>query len=353
MSTYQDLHWDSIRFVKNHLYRRLATPLNNALGRLAIARENPEESREQLRRIEYTMEMGLNVLKAWAALIHVRTGGIIPDAQRRQISPDGLPPWLLDHLHGQTAFRIEQTQPIRVHPESFYESLMLMASASASIGSLKFMVISDAKGSRSGVWVRAVFDPPQAGTYTSLKTLLAVLNLANPVEQDTALQLHLIAEFFRINEGSFVLQNNTQTGEQALAGLVPVAQPNMVEAMAAAESMDQSHRSEAEGEKPILSGPVLAPTPRDVSTDLGPAEDTGEKHTLSASVLAPLPRIEPPVQALRPKLPDGLDRPVKPMTVVPPLDIRRTVVPPAEVPPLDTPIQGSNNGHNGSTKSNN
>ncbi len=36
MTKYQDLHWSSINFLKNHLYRRIASPLNAALGRLAI-----------------------------------------------------------------------------------------------------------------------------------------------------------------------------------------------------------------------------------------------------------------------------------------------------------------------------
>jgi hypothetical protein len=60
--TFEDLHWDSLRLVKKHLYRRLATPLNNALGRLAIARHvtDPAEAREQYRRVEYNVEIALN-----------------------------------------------------------------------------------------------------------------------------------------------------------------------------------------------------------------------------------------------------------------------------------------------------
>jgi hypothetical protein len=88
MTTYPDLHWDSLRFVKTHLYRRLATPLNNALGRLAIARHvnDPAEAREQYRRVEQNLEIALNLVKAWAALIHVKSGGTIRQAQYRQIT---------------------------------------------------------------------------------------------------------------------------------------------------------------------------------------------------------------------------------------------------------------------------
>ena len=73
MTTFEDLHWESLRLIKKHLYRRLATPLNNALGRMAIARHvtDPSEAREQYRRVEYNLEIALNLVKAWAALVHV------------------------------------------------------------------------------------------------------------------------------------------------------------------------------------------------------------------------------------------------------------------------------------------
>ena len=128
MTSFEDLHWESLRLVKKHLYRRLATPLNNALGRLAIARHvtDPAEAREQYRRVEYNLEIALNLVKAWAALVHVMNGGTIRQSQRRQLIPGGIPAWLVEHLNTQTAVLVEHTQPVVVHPETFYESVLLM-----------------------------------------------------------------------------------------------------------------------------------------------------------------------------------------------------------------------------------
>ncbi|RPI91899.1 MAG: hypothetical protein EHM39_14130, partial [Chloroflexi bacterium] len=102
MIGYEELTWATLNLVKRNLYRRLATPLNQALGRLAIVRHitDADEIRAQVIMAEQSLEVALNLLKAWAVLIHVKSGGIIRQDQRRLIAPDGMPAWLVEHLSG-------------------------------------------------------------------------------------------------------------------------------------------------------------------------------------------------------------------------------------------------------------
>lgn len=221
MTTYEDLHWDSLRFVKVYLYRRLATPLNNALGRLAIARHvnDPEEIREQYRRVEQNLEIALNLVKAWAVLIHVKSGGTIRQAQYRQIAPDGLPTWLVDYLNTQTAFRIGHTLPVLAHPETFYEGLLLLHLIGSAAGTLKEMVTGNAPG--KDIWLRVIFEPPSAGPYASLGALHQ--RLKSTAESDSMFYLQVLQDLMRINGAALKLQNNRRSGEQALAAILPAA----------------------------------------------------------------------------------------------------------------------------------
>jgi len=323
MTTYQELHWDSINFLKNHLYRRLASPLNDALGRLAIARhlENAEAAREQYDRVEQSLEIAVNLIKAWAALIHVQSGGIIRDYQRRQLMPDSLPAWLINHLNSFTPCRIEHTQPMFVHPESFYESLILLCDIGKAIGGLKYLTMADAKGSRTGIWIRAAFEPPKHGPYTSLGALIACLDKQSAEDQDTAVQLHVLSGFLKINQARFTLQNNTQSGEQALTALFPASAqrsvmsppdgeqssvnipPSAMSRLAAiaavlvtspsesADPIPAQEGGETTPRAPILAGPVLARAPREAElAATGTAEPDTTQHTISGPVLAPTPR---------------------------------------------------------------
>jgi hypothetical protein len=223
MTTYQDLHWDSLRFVKTHLYRRLATPLNNALGRLAIARHvnDPAEAREQYRRVEQNLEIALNLVKAWTALIHVKSGGTIRQTQYRQIAPGGFPAWLVDYLTTQTAFRIGHTLPVLVHPETFYESLLLLSLIGAEVGTRKELVTCDTPDEDSTIRIRVIFEPPSSGPYAGLGALYKRLDAQN--QPDIMFDLQVLQEFMRINGAGLKLQNNRRSGEQALAASLPAA----------------------------------------------------------------------------------------------------------------------------------
>ncbi len=234
MITFEDLHWDSLRLVKKHLYRRLATPLNNALGRLAIARHvtDPAEAREQYRRVEYNVEIALNLVKAWAALVHVKGGGTIRQAQRRQITPGSFPAWLIEHLNTQTAFLVEHTQPVIVHPETFYESLLLMCLITAGAGTLKKLMTGDAPNDDTAIWIRAIFEPPASGPFASLGELYRRFNTQTAAEQELMFQLQVLQELCLINGITLRLQNNRRTGEQSLAASVPAAARGVIPATA-------------------------------------------------------------------------------------------------------------------------
>ncbi|MBN1202067.1 MAG: hypothetical protein JXJ20_09445 [Anaerolineae bacterium] len=341
--SYQELHWESINFLKNYLYRRIASPMNNALGRLAIAQtmDNQVAIREQLRGIERNLEITLNFIKAWATLIYVQSGGTLHDSQRCQVTPEALPAWLIEYLGAKTVLRVEHTQPCYVQPEMLYEGLIILCQVGMSVGSLKRLITSDAKGSRSGVWIRAVFEPPKASPYPSLKSMIAGLDTDDPVERDLAIQLKIMGEMFKINRARFMLQNNTQSTEQALAALLPIdigdEQP-LTPALADEAARDSTHpvteqpaapdyshstlynglahrlnnqpsgqeptsdckreadspANVANNHTPMMAGPVMARTPREIEQPPASPPDYSAPdttvHTIAGPVMAPTPR---------------------------------------------------------------
>lgn len=268
MTGYQNLHWDSLNFIKNYLYQHLATPLNNALGRIAIAQHlyEPLAAQEQLRQVEQSLELALNMIQAWAALIHVQNGGVIDDDQHRVIKSDSLPSWLLDRLSEQTTLSVKHSQPLWVHPEVFYESLLMLCEIGVTVGVCKRLLTVDAKGDPPGVWIRLVFEPLESIPYTSLSGLIAGLDLSKPEECNRAVQFQVLGGLFEINRARFTLQNNTQTGEQALAALLPIATPAQ---QAAAAPLDSS--SLISRDTP-LPGAEAHPTAVSVSEPEAPVE---------------------------------------------------------------------------------
>jgi hypothetical protein len=295
--TFKTLDWESIKFIKDFLYRRVASPLNHALGRLAIAEhvEEPEEAKAQFRLIRRSLEITLNLIKAWAALIHVRSGGTLHQYQRRAIAPDAFPPWLVEYLNERGTLRLEQSQPVFVHPESFYESLCLLAQVARSIGTLKYLLVSDAKSPAPGVWVRAAFEPPASGPYPSLPCLIEDLDADDPVQRDTQLNLRVLRGLLLINEARFTLQNHTQSGEQALAAWLPVR-----EAAAQPEAPADLRPSGA-----VLASPPreqTAPPPDDPAQTAAPA-----RHDLADSVLARTTHTSGPAEAPRDAVPPTSD----------------------------------------------
>ncbi|MBN1562676.1 MAG: hypothetical protein JXA10_02475, partial [Anaerolineae bacterium] len=221
MTTYHHLDWKSLNAIKNHLYRRLASPINNALGRLAIARhiEKAPETEIQLIYAERNLERAMNLIRAWAALIHVKSGGSIAPEQRRRVQADDWPEWLIDYLHAQTGLQLDHTATVYVHPETFFESVLLLWRTGAAIGSLKQIVTQNAPDETKSIWLRAIFEPPPTGPYTSLGALAE--SLSTQLQYDTLIQIMVLQDLFTINNSTLKIQNNKQTGEQALAVCLP------------------------------------------------------------------------------------------------------------------------------------
>jgi hypothetical protein len=216
----QDLHWDSLIVLKDHLYRQLITPLSQVSGCLETAQraDSADTLKEQVRRAVQGVKMALNTVKTWTALIEVKNGGTLA---RRLVPADGLPQWLVDYLGAQTAFQAAHTQPVLVNAETFYTSLILTCQIGGRIGTLKSLATSDSRDGRGGIWVRAVFDPPPSGPYRGMHGLLTRLDAKNGDEPGAANQVQLLQLLLEINGGSLKVQNNIHTGEQALAARLP------------------------------------------------------------------------------------------------------------------------------------
>lgn len=237
MTGYQDLHWGSIQFLHDHLYRRLVSPLNVAMGRLDIARHvaGHEDASAQYELVSHSLEMTFNLIKAWGVLVHVESGGVMPDDQRHRVAPEDLPEWLMLALGDRVDVYIEYTAPVLVHAEVFYESLQLLCQITGTVGRLQQLVLEDALGDEGGFWARAIFEPPPTRTYTSLRSLLDGLDNGDPLEQDIEAQIRVLGALMKINRGRLTLQNNPRTGVQALAAWFPVAEV----AADAAEAYDE------------------------------------------------------------------------------------------------------------------
>ncbi|MBI5961088.1 MAG: hypothetical protein HY866_20280 [Chloroflexi bacterium] len=356
MTTYPDLDWNSLNFVRSHLYGRLVTPLTHALGCLAIAQHVPAvDNLEQHRRAGYSLELALNLIKAWSALIHVQSGQAIQEDQRRMITPGTLPGWLVDHLNTQTAFKAEHKHTIFVHAETFYETLILIAEIAAKAGTLKMLLVEDAKGETAGVWVRAVFDPPSSGAYTGLPALITRLDLQDPVERAMMMQLQVVQDLCAINRVCLRVQTNTHTGEQALAVQFSAAPARPAEFLPCGDPLQAIPTLDPAQEQPAAADSAPTPAPP-VLTEAENAPETlivpplglresllamlmetqipaaaqlqeGEKSTLTAdhepSPAAPDVSAEPYESA-------GIEY-VAPQTasdtlIIPPLDLRRRLV---------------------------
>jgi hypothetical protein len=236
MTTYQNLHWDSLDVLKDHLLQQVITPLSQVSECLETVQQagSADPVKEPLRNAAQRVSVVLNLVKTWTALIEVKNGGTLP---RTSLSADGLPPWLVSTLSAQTAFQAGHTQPVLVHTDTFYASLILACQIGASIGTLKSLATCDSKDGGGGLWVRAVFDPPPSGPYRGVLGLFRRLESKNGGEREAANQLQLLQWLIEINGGSLKVQNNLQTGEQALAlrfPRVPAAVPVALPASAAA-----------------------------------------------------------------------------------------------------------------------
>jgi len=207
--------------VKDYLYQQLVPLLDDALARIALVDPgDTSRARVSLGPIEHRLERARNALDAWAALITVESGGLVPDGQRLPLAAPLLPRWLMESLQARTTLTIDYKRPIFAHPEVFYETMLLLSQVGEEVGALLQMVLTDAVEEPRGVWLRAVFMPPLRGTYSGMSTLLNALSARGDAD-DAVFRLHVISSLMKINASRLVLQNNRKTGEQALAALLP------------------------------------------------------------------------------------------------------------------------------------
>jgi hypothetical protein len=253
MTTFEDLHWDSLTVLKDLLYRQLITPLSQVSGCLETARRADDSGtlKELVRRAAQGVQMVLNTAKTWTALIEVKNGGTLA---RRLVPADGLPQWLVDYLGAQTAFQATHTEPVLVNAETFYTSLILACQIGARIGTLKSLATSDSRDGAGGLWVRAVFDPPPSGPYRGMHGLLNRLDATNGDEPGVANQVRFLQLLLEVNGGSLKVQNNVHTGEQALAARLPAVSTAVPGAVTPTAS-----RAVPGAEPQILAGLAEAP----------------------------------------------------------------------------------------------
>lgn len=220
-TSYHGLHWDSINRVKDYLYRQLIPVLDDASSRLSAAeRAELVRGRTALAPVSHRLAMARNTLAAWAALIEVESGGLVPEAKRLPLAANALPAWVTEHISTRTTLTTDYKRPLYVHPEVFFESLMLLSETGDEIGALLQVTLADAVEAPRGVWLRAIFVPPARGEYSGMSTLLNALS-ARQDAGDAAFRLQVTGTLMKINGSRLVLQNNRKTGEQALAALLP------------------------------------------------------------------------------------------------------------------------------------
>lgn len=298
MTTYQDLDWGSMDFIRQHLYKRVANPLDNALGRLLIAEHLVQEAsaKAYLSRVSYGLEVSLNLLKAWAALVHVQNGKLIGQEQRRAIAHDAVPDWVQAYLSNRAPFKAAFTRPAWVHPETFYEGLVLLCDVAASVGKLKSIVLIDSPDATSGIWARAIFTPGDSGRYTSLDNLISRLDDGeDPDQRDILTQIDVLRALFAINGAELRVQDNLKTGEQALAVQFPAVSASQI-ATTPATPGREAHDTPAErapDQQPAGEASEMPPT---VDTALDVTADTSaaaaqSDHAVDTLLPAPSPRV--------------------------------------------------------------
>ncbi|HEX3053890.1 MAG TPA: hypothetical protein VHP83_24755 [Aggregatilineaceae bacterium] len=305
MIRYQELHWNSAAFLRKHVLLRLIDELRTARS-LLIGTSTADKGTPIP--VEHILDRVANLVVAWETLIRVENGEELSEQAFQLYSGNFFPVWLTTYLQTQTETRVALQGKVSIHDETFYESLLMICEVSKLVGALKYLSLSDARGIQQGLWVRAVFIPSQT-PYPSLNALISSLAAGSEFDQDLSLTLQVLARFLKINNARFTLQNNTQTGEQALAAWFPAAsqsaeqmingEAQQIASIASSESPDQTPLREAGTSEEHRAGLVLAPTPHEIKAPVAEAVDQAAVHTIAGQVLAPPSNVQPP------SLPDG------------------------------------------------
>lgn len=271
---YKTLKWDTLEFVKDYLFRRLADPLTKAISSVEQTKNAGEKEQAQisLNMIEAQRDLAVSqcLIKAWSTLIEWKNGAAIPEENRQTLAPQQLPSWLLDYLAQRAVIKFEQTHYLYVHPEVFYESVMLLVAVTEKIGKLSHIMLNDAAPPRAGVWLRVVFEAPKDSAYPSKLAVLDRVDTKKPEHRHMPLEFAVVEDLFEYNNCRISLQNNTRTGHQAFAVLLPTTEQKPktgelrpLEAGLAGKNSNTTRSATTTdgvdtGEAPIVSQPTIA-----------------------------------------------------------------------------------------------
>lgn len=218
--TYQDLSWETLNTTRNHLYQRLTDPLDKAINYVDFSQDIEQVQRTQnLTEAHRQLSMLMNLTKAWEALILWKAQK--PVNGFKEIGPGDFPDWLLEYLSQRAIIKLEHAQRIHVHPEAFFEGVVLLVNIAEKVGELSHIMFNDAAAPREGVWLRIVFMPKTSVTFPSKLAILDRFDKEDPVGADVAFHFGTANDLFELNKTRFSLQNNTRTGHQAFAVLLP------------------------------------------------------------------------------------------------------------------------------------
>lgn len=205
-----NLDWASLNQLSTHLYDRLQQPIAKAIEQVY---QSPRVSVQQLQLVS-------NRLHAWSDWLKWKTQRDVLGTESFVQMPFGdAPAWIFETLNRYASIKMEHSKPIYVHPPTFYEALLLLVKAAHQIGKLSHIMTNDANPPQNGIWVRIVFSPPQNNQFEGKLAIVRALQRASG--EGAYFEISVINDLLQMNHTQYTLQNNTRTGYQAFAILVP------------------------------------------------------------------------------------------------------------------------------------
>ncbi len=228
-----NLDWASLNQLNAHLYDRLQQPILKAIEQVY---QSPRVTVQQL-------QLVCNRLQAWSDWIKWREHDDLLGAESFvQLHFGDAPTWVFESLNRYVSIKMEHSKPLYIHPPTFYEALLLLSKVAHQIGKLSHIMTSDANPPQNGVWIRIVFSPPATTPYEGKTAVLKAL--ARSIGNSALFELTVIADLLRMNSTQYSLQNNTRTGFQAFAILVPANAISAHEIAATLENEQTDQRAD-------------------------------------------------------------------------------------------------------------
>jgi len=218
MINYEKLDWQTLEYVKTHLYQRLALPLNQSIEMLQRLHNAPDKDVEieKILKLQYNMLALLNTVNAWATLITYKQNGPLNAFQFKDLNETLVPAWVRAYLAQQSQLRLNITRTIEVHSDTFFEGLLLLFQVARRISQVAYVQIADAPAPRTGVFARVVFQQAEGKEpFGSLTDIINQLDQSNLAERELGMQMLVARDMLELNRAKFNLQNNKKTGHQA------------------------------------------------------------------------------------------------------------------------------------------